>query len=236
MPQLHTPRFPNFAQFDTYIVRNELNYFIQSKAEDFKGTILDIGCGRMPYKDWILSNTPATSYTGLDIDNPIYNDDVFKPDMYWDGITIPSKNEKYDTVMLIEVLEHCEFPEKVIAEAHRVLKPNGTLIFTVPFLFYYHDVPYDFNRFSYYKLKSLFGHAGFTTDGIIGYGSWNSALAHFWSLWIKRNSLPKVIRFGLYLLGLPFYFLLYKKKQIQTHLPLHGIAIGHCGVVTKIEK
>ncbi|HTN45258.1 MAG TPA: class I SAM-dependent methyltransferase [Flavipsychrobacter sp.] len=232
---MHTPKFPNFSQFDTYIVRNELNYFIQSKRDAFRGDILDIGCGRMPYKDWIQKNTGAASYTGLDIYNPIYNDDVFKPDMYWDGVTIPVEKELYDTAMLIEVLEHCEYPEKVIAEAWRILKPGGKLIFSVPFIFYYHDVPYDFSRFSFYKLKSLFRDAGFTTEDIFGYGNWNSALAHFWSLWIKRSPLPKVFRFICYLLGLPLYMLLYRKKEVLSNLPLHAIAIGHFGVVTKIK-
>jgi SAM-dependent methyltransferase len=233
MAQLHTPKFPKFSQIDTYIIRNEIDHFLKSKSEALKGEMLDIGCGQMPYKEWIINDTAVSNYTGLDIDNPIYNDETFRPDIVWDGITMPSDDNQFDSAILLEVLEHCEQPELVIKEALRVLKPGGKLLFSVPFIWYYHDVPYDFSRYTYFKLKAMFEKSGFEVNEISGYGNWNSFLAHCWAMWVKRNSLPKIVRFGFYLLGLPFYALLYRKNKGQSSFKSLDIAIGHYGVVTK---
>lgn len=233
MAQLHTPRFPKFSQFDLYIIRTELVNFLKDKKENLTGNLLDIGCGKMPYKEWIEQETKVTTYTGLDIDNPFYNDDTFRPDIVWDAITMPVENEQYDSAILLEVLEHCEHPEIVIKEAFRVLKPGGSLLFSVPFVWYYHDAPYDFSRYTSFKLKGMFESCGFEVKEISGYGNWNTFLAHAWAMWIKRNSWPKLIRFGFYLLGLPLYLLLYRKKRTQSKFKNLDIAIGHFGLVKK---
>ena len=56
---------------------------------------------------------------------------------------MPLENNQYDSAILLEVLEHCEHPELVIKEALRVLKPGGKLLFSVPFVWFYHDVPHE---------------------------------------------------------------------------------------------
>lgn len=230
---MHVPKFPKFRQIDVYIIRNEIALFLEKNKQYFKGALLDIGCGRMPYKKWMNNETKVNSYTGLDIDNPIYNDDTFRPDIVWDAHTMPMENEQYDSALLLEVLEHCEHPELVIKEAYRVLKPGAYLLFSVPFLWHYHDVPYDFSRYTSFKLKGLFESCGFEVLKISGYGNWHSSLAHMWAMWLKRNSLPKWLRFLFYIIGLPFYFLLYRKGNIQNGFEDHTMVIGHWGVVKK---
>lgn len=230
---MHTPRFPNFSQIDTFIIRNEINNFLKSNTKFLNGNFLDIGCGQMPYKEWILHETRVTNYTGLDIDNPIYNNENFRPDIEWDAVTMPIENAQYDAAMILEVLEHCEHPEIVLKEAYRILKPGGTLMFSVPFVWYYHDTPHDFSRYTYFKLQGMFLSCGFEVEKIEGYGNWNSFMAHAWAMWIKRNTWPKLIRFGLYLMGLPFYLALYRRKSGQKNFKDLDIAIGHYGVVKK---
>ncbi|MBP6455163.1 MAG: class I SAM-dependent methyltransferase [Chitinophagaceae bacterium] len=230
---MHTPKFPHFANFDAFIIRNEINASINSLKHNLSGRLLDVGCGRMPYKDEILNSTTVTEYIGLDIENPIYNDDIFKPDVFWDGLKIPFEDNTFDSIILFEVLEHTDFPEQIISECFRVLKPKGKLLFSVPFIFYYHDTPHDFNRYTFYKLKSMFEKNNFNIKTIFGYGNWNTTLAHFWALWIKRSALPKFIRFGLYLLSLPLYLLLYKKGIQNTTFKTLDICIGHFGLVEK---
>ncbi len=42
------------------------------------------------------------------------------------------KDSTFDLVFLLEVLEHLDYPDKALAEIHRVLKPGGVLILGVP--------------------------------------------------------------------------------------------------------
>jgi SAM-dependent methyltransferase len=42
------------------------------------------------------------------------------------------KDESFDLIFLLEVLEHLDYPDKALAELARILKPNGFLILGVP--------------------------------------------------------------------------------------------------------
>ncbi len=46
---------------------------------------------------------------------------------------LPFEDASFDSVLLGEVIEHLARPERVIAEALRVLRPNGRIVLTTPF-------------------------------------------------------------------------------------------------------
>jgi len=48
------------------------------------------------------------------------------------GYELSFKDGSFDCVANSEVIEHVEFPERMVAEAYRVLKPGGKLIMTTP--------------------------------------------------------------------------------------------------------
>lgn len=89
---------------DRYYVRNSILRCIQNSLGNFKDTLLDIGCGKMPYKDYILKNSAVTKYTGLDIETALVYDESVKPDFTWDGINMPFENESFETAFGTEVL------------------------------------------------------------------------------------------------------------------------------------
>jgi ubiquinone/menaquinone biosynthesis C-methylase UbiE len=49
-----------------------------------------------------------------------------------DAHHLPFADETFDCVVLTEVLEHVYSPYRALEEVHRVLKPNGTMILSVP--------------------------------------------------------------------------------------------------------
>jgi SAM-dependent methyltransferase len=53
------------------------------------------------------------------------------------------------------VLEHVRYPQKVVAEIFRILKPGGIVYLNIPFVFAFHGDPDDFYRFSYNGIKIL---------------------------------------------------------------------------------
>jgi len=69
------------------------------------------------------------------------------------NIDLPS--ESAGTVLVLDTLEHVEFPRKAMEETHRILKPNGILVISSVMCFPIHDYPYDYWRFTPEAFKSL---------------------------------------------------------------------------------
>ncbi|NQX86243.1 MAG: class I SAM-dependent methyltransferase [Flavobacteriaceae bacterium] len=80
----------------------------------------------------------------------------FKPDIVFDSHQIPFANESFDLVIAGQVLEHTFKPWEVAKEIERVVKTSGNILIEVPFNFPYHSPPYDFFRFTFTGLRSLF--------------------------------------------------------------------------------
>ena len=74
---------------------------------------------------------------------------------------LPFKNSSFDVVLLSNVLEHIPNSEFLLKECFRILKSEGMIIGTVPFLMRIHQKPYDFHRFSHYMLDELLRDSGF---------------------------------------------------------------------------
>lgn len=49
-----------------------------------------------------------------------------------DAECLPFKNDAFDVVVCLQLLEHTIYPEKVIAEISRVLRPGGSLFLSAP--------------------------------------------------------------------------------------------------------
>ncbi len=73
-----------------------------------------------------------------------------------DGHQIPLRDQSVDGVLIQAVLEHVLEPAKVVAEIHRVLKPNGVVYAETPFLQQVHEGAYDFTRFTESGHRYLF--------------------------------------------------------------------------------
>ena len=131
---------------------------IEKLAPQLSGKLLDFGCGRKPYKSLF---TNVDEYIGLDIEvsgHPHTESDV---DVYYDGVTIPFAENHFDSVFCSEVVEHIFNINDVLSEVNRVLKKNGTAIFTFPFAYPEHEKPYDFARYTSFGAKYIFEQNGF---------------------------------------------------------------------------
>lgn len=132
---------------------------IEEAKKYTKGKLVDIGCGRMPYRKEL--EPLVDSYTGVDHPNvsKLYSS-ATKPDVLADAKKLPFGNNTFDIALLIQVLEHVDLPHEVIKEASRVLKPGGVLILSLPFFYPLHDMPHDWGRYSSTALRSFIDNAG----------------------------------------------------------------------------
>lgn len=196
---------------DIYYPLTQKRKLIERISEKyFRGDFLDLGCGVMPYKNIIQDK--VEKYIGMDIENATYQKNT-SPDVFWDGKTIPSNTCSYDNAMLVEVLEHVPEPDRVLKELHRVLKPKGYLLITIPFLWPLHDVPYDEYRYTPFSLKRKCIEAGFEIVEIESFGGWNSSLATILSLYVKRYLRKKALNRLMSKLLLPLIKYLYRKDE-----------------------
>lgn len=125
------------------ITRKYLEQFLKRYASD--GKTLDVGSGGSLYRYERFFPNRVT----VDID-PARN-----PEIVGDIHDLPFKDEEFDVVLCVEVLEHVLDPRKAIAEMKRVLKKGGTLILTTRFVYPIHDAPNDYWRFTKYGLQEL---------------------------------------------------------------------------------
>jgi SAM-dependent methyltransferase len=179
---------------DMYVIRTCIWNAVQKAAPKFSGHLLDVGCGRMPYRRYLLDNKFVTGYTGLDIESALVYEEGTRPDYTWDGKTMPFADNSFDSLMATEVLEHCPDPQAIIQEMKRVLKPGGILFFTVPFLWNLHEVPYDEYRYTPFALKRIFTACGLPSVELFAHGGWDMAMAQMLGMWItatKRGSKRK---------------------------------------------
>ncbi|MFZ1689156.1 MAG: methyltransferase domain-containing protein [Flavobacteriales bacterium] len=172
---------------DLYPVRSSILKALNLVKPRLQGSLLDIGCGVMPYRELLLAKPSSiTRYIGMDLgSHGIYK--KVPPDIEWDGRTAPLEDASVENAMAIEVLEHCPEPMVVLREAHRVMCTGGTFFFTVPFLWPLHDVPYDEHRYTPFAMERMLKDAGFKDVIVTPHGGWNASLAQMIGLWVTRK-------------------------------------------------
>ena len=211
---------------DRYVARSAIVDVLKRSARDFSGTLLDVGCGRSPYKSLLMPPSGCVSkYLGLDLEQGHYQN---RPDLTWNGTQIPLPDNAVDSVLATEVLEHCPEPGAVLHEVARVLKPNGFILLTVPFLWPLHDVPYDEFRYTPFSLERLMRQAGFRDVTVEALGGWDASLGQMLGLWITRRPMKDFTRRVLQRLALPIYRTLIrmdqKPKDFNTSVMITGLS------------
>lgn len=117
-------------------------HFIEKAVREFRptGKVLEVGSGKKwrYYPDSITLNRDAAA----------------EPDVIGDAENMKFEENRFDSVVCLEVIEHTPSPGKLISEIYRVVKPGGSLLLTVPFVFEIHDT-YDYVRFTKQGLTHL---------------------------------------------------------------------------------
>ncbi|MGD9889297.1 MAG: class I SAM-dependent methyltransferase [Halothiobacillaceae bacterium] len=135
----HTPLHPQWLVFRNAQLHK------QHVAQHIQGCLLDIGCGEKPLMPFL---DDAVEYIGLDYPPTVAKGYSGKADVFGDGQCLPFKDASFDSISILDVMEHLPNPEAAFREMVRVLKPGGILVSQTPFLYPLHDLPHDFQRWT----------------------------------------------------------------------------------------
>jgi SAM-dependent methyltransferase len=123
-----------------------------------KGKLLDLGCGKAPLHG--VYSKHITQSVCADWPNSIHQSPFL--DLACDlGSPLPFRDASFDTLLLSDVLEHVPDPGLLWREMARVLRPGGRLILNVPFLYWIHEAPHDYGRYTEHALRRFAAGTGF---------------------------------------------------------------------------
>ena len=126
--------------------------------------VLDMGCGRGEMAE--AFKALGMQVVGVDQASPTianYSFDFHKSDLE-KGLNLESS--QFDVVFSKSVLEHFYYPEKLLVEAHRVLKPGGKVVSMTPswrhnFKMFFDDFSHR-TPFTLNSLREIHQYAGFS--------------------------------------------------------------------------
>lgn len=136
--------------------RESIYRFLAEQARAMKpaSRVLDVGAGEAPYRELFAEQ----AYVTLDYADTPHSGEV---DLRGAADAIPAVDGSFDAIVCTQVLEHVPRPLQALHEFHRVLRPGGVLMATVPFAWEEHETPFDFFRYTRYGIEQLLADAHF---------------------------------------------------------------------------
>ena len=135
-------------------MREHIRHFVQICAETLpiSEPIFEFGSLQVPGQEGfadLRAFFPGRKYVGADFQNGPGVDRVL--DLH--EIDLPTGS--VGTALLLETLEHVEFPRKAMAEVYRILRPEGLVIASSVMNYPIHGFPSDYWRFTPAAFESL---------------------------------------------------------------------------------
>lgn len=141
-----------------WLANHKLLSAIERARPHALGDLLDMGCGAKPFAPLFTGH--VRRYWGTDLSKSRYLSDA-RLDAFARAEAQPFRDGSFDTVVGFSMLTYLPEPARMIEEAHRVLRPGGTLILEFTQMVPLHDEPWDFFRFTRHGAEYLLRRGGF---------------------------------------------------------------------------
>jgi SAM-dependent methyltransferase len=183
-----TRRHPRWTQFDFLHVRCLVRDLESALAELRPPVrdVLDVYCGSRPYDDLLPEGARCI---GLDVSgNPYGVADVVSDEF------LPFEDSSFDLVTCIEAFHYVVDPVHGLSEIRRVLRPGGTVLISIPFVWEYNRTILE-HRYTGPELAALL--AGWQDVEIVENGGRVVAWATLTATLLERVRLRFPVAFGL---------------------------------------
>ena len=97
-------------------------------------------------------------FSNLDKKNIFFSNNLVSKKKNFFKINLEKKNKinkKFKNIVIMNVLEHVFDTNNAILEIKKILKKNGNLILSTPFIYRYHGAPNDYNRYTMSYMKKI---------------------------------------------------------------------------------
>ena len=173
--ELRGSRDPRFVRLESRLITDLIAAAYQRNLPSrCRGRLLDLGCGSVPL--YGLYRSLPTTVVCADWANSLHGNAHF--DVLCDvNRPLPFVDRSFDIVVLSDVLEHVAEPAELISEIARVLTTGGDLLMSVPFLYWIHEAPHDYFRYTEFALRRLLERAGLRVISVESLGGLPEVLA-----------------------------------------------------------
>ena len=132
------------------------SYLISKYSLNKNKTILDLGCGRGEFLKGFIDN----GFIGYGVDQSDIAKQICPTATVkitnLQGNKLPFKNNFFDYIFSKSVIEHFYYPEEILKECYRVLKPGGKIITMCPSWEYNYKIYFeDYTHRTPFMLSSL---------------------------------------------------------------------------------
>lgn len=199
--------------------RKLLDRLLERHRETFSGVVLDIG-GRSRG----CFNKPKTF-----VDKWIFADinPEYKPDIVLDVANMQEiEDHSIDVICACELFEHVAEVERGLDECVRVLKDNGTMILSVPFLYAIHADPSDYQRWTHFKWRKEIEQRFCHIETLVIMGRFFTVMSDHTKTFFK--SLPKPLNYIVVFL-LPILDMLVRLDDLPSIQSNHHLGKFHGG-------
>ncbi len=170
----------NPVQTETLSILNEANHYnnwIMDLVQPYlKGHVLEVGCGTGNFSQKILDTNAVSALTTVDVVSQ-YTETTLQRTNTPEGKTLSVEtldifdeenttlsHQRFDTIVLLNVLEHIENDEQAVERLNQYLNPGGQLIVLVPaqplLMSAYDKAIGHFRRYTQVSLSDLFKKSG----------------------------------------------------------------------------
>jgi SAM-dependent methyltransferase len=226
---IHAPGIPHSAAMEVMNQSEDSHWWylakrriVVSSLQQFArgGRCLDIGCGGGAM---LLETGSAMPAFGIDLSNQALDHARargLRGLVKGEAGALPFAPESFESVLVLDVLEHHARPEQLLGEIKRVLAPDGVVVVTVPaykWMWSYADhVLGHYRRYTKTRLAEELAASGFVLERVSYFHSWLLPIA--WSFRKLRTIVRSTGSADDFAVPGPVNWLLYQVTQLEARL------------------